>query len=51
MALVHGKMKIEDREKVMNDFKYGSKMILVATTVIEVGIDVPDATFMVIEHS
>ena len=44
-------MKIEDREKVMNDFKYGSKMILVATTVIEVGIDVPDATFMVIEHS
>ena len=51
VALVHGKMKIEDREKVMNDFKYGSKMILVATTVIEVGIDVPDATFMVIEHS
>ena len=51
VALVHEKMKIEDREKVMNDFKYGSKMILVATTVIEVGIDVPDATFMVIEHS
>ena len=51
VALIHGKMKIEDREKVMNDFKYGSKMILVATTVIEVGIDVPDATFMVIEHS
>ena len=51
VALIHGKMKIEDREKVMNDFKYGSKKILVATTVIEVGIDVPDATFMVIEHS
>jgi len=51
VALVHGKMKIEDREKVMNEFKYGKKMILVATTVIEVGIDVPDATFMIIEHS
>ena len=51
VGLVHGKMKIEDREKVMNDFKYGKKMILVATTVIEVGIDVPDATFMIIEHS
>ena len=39
-------MKIEDREKVMNDFKYGSKMILVATTVIEVGIDVPEHQFL-----
>ena len=35
----------------MRDFKYGNKSILVATTVIEVGIDVPDATFIIIEHS
>ena len=51
VGLVHGKMKIEDRERVMREFKNGKKMILVATTVIEVGIDVPDATFMIIEHS
>ena len=51
VGLVHGKMKIEDRERVMSEFKNGKKMILVATTVIEVGIDVPDATFMIIEHS
>ena len=51
VGLVHGKMKTEDREKVMTEFKNSEKMILVATTVIEVGIDVPDATFMIIEHS
>ena len=44
-------MSIEEREETMREFKYGNKNILVATTVIEVGIDVPDATFMIIEHS
>ena len=51
VALVHGKMSVEEREETMRDFKYGNKSILVATTVIEVGIDVPDATFIIIEHS
>ena len=51
VALVHGKMSVEEREETMKDFKYGNKSILVATTVIEVGIDVPDATFIIIEHS
>lgn len=51
VGLVHGRMSIEEREETMKEFKYGNKNILVATTVIEVGIDVPDATFMIIEHS
>ncbi len=51
VGLVHGRMPIDEREETMRDFKYGGKNILVATTVIEVGIDVPDATFMIIEHS
>jgi ATP-dependent DNA helicase RecG len=51
VGLVHGRMSIEEREETMREFKYGNKNILVATTVIEVGIDVPDATFMIIEHS
>ena len=51
VGLVHGRMPIDEREETMRDFKYGGKNILVATTVIEVGIDVPDATFIIIEHS
>ena len=51
VGLVHGRMSIDEREETMREFKYGKKNILVATTVIEVGIDVPDATFMIIEHS
>jgi ATP-dependent DNA helicase RecG len=51
VGLVHGRMSIEEREETMREFKYGNKNILVATTVIEVGIDVSDATFIVIEHS
>lgn len=50
-ALVHGQMKNEDRDRSMNDFKDGKIDILVATTVIEVGIDVPTASVMVIEHA
>jgi len=49
--LVHGRMKAEEKDRVMSDFKSGKSSILVATTVIEVGIDVPDATVMVIEHA
>jgi ATP-dependent DNA helicase RecG len=43
-------MKAEDRDRVMRRFRNGEVHVLVATTVIEVGIDVPNATMMVIEH-
>ena len=51
LGLVHGKMNSEDKESVMKQFKSGALQILVATTVIEVGIDVPEATVMVVEHA
>ncbi len=50
-ALVHGRMKGHEKDAVMADFASGAVSILVATTVIEVGVDVPNATIMVIEHS
>jgi ATP-dependent DNA helicase RecG len=51
VGLIHGKMKQDERERVMRRFKEGDLQLLVATTVIEVGIDVPNATAMVIEHA
>ncbi len=51
VGLVHGRMNAEEREQVMRRFKDGDLQILVATTVIEVGIDVPNATVMVTEHA
>jgi len=51
VGLVHGRMKGKDKDAVMADFKEGKIDILVATTVIEVGVDVPEATVMVIEHA
>jgi ATP-dependent DNA helicase RecG len=50
VELVHGRLKGEDRDEVMRQFRGGAVHVLVATTVIEVGIDVPNATLMVIEH-
>ena len=44
-------MKSDERDEIMNKFKYGKTKILVSTTVIEVGIDIPEATVMVIEHA
>jgi ATP-dependent DNA helicase RecG len=51
VGLVHGKMKAADRDAAMAAFKAGETQLLVATTVIEVGVDVPDATIMVVEHA
>jgi ATP-dependent DNA helicase RecG len=50
VGLVHGKVKAEERDRVMRRFRGGDLHVLVATTVIEVGIDVPNATIMLIEH-
>jgi ATP-dependent DNA helicase RecG len=50
VGLVHGRLKASERDAVMRRFRSGEVRVLVATTVIEVGIDVPNATIMVIEH-
>ena len=49
--IIHGKMKDADKQQILQDFKDKKTKILLATTVIEVGIDVPDANIMVIENS
>ncbi len=51
VGLIHGRMKPGEREEIMASFKAGKIDILVATTVIEVGVDVPNATVMVIVHA
>ncbi|HUE87701.1 MAG TPA: ATP-dependent DNA helicase RecG [Vicinamibacterales bacterium] len=51
VALLHGRMKGEEKERVMRAFASGALNILVATTVVEVGVDVANATVMVIEHA
>jgi ATP-dependent DNA helicase RecG len=51
VGLLHGRMKGDEKDGVMQTFKQGGYDILVSTTVIEVGIDVPNATVMVVEHA
>ena len=51
VACVHGKMKAKDKDAAMSDFVSGDTDILVATTVIEVGVDVPNASLMVVENA
>lgn len=50
-GLLHGRMKNDEKDAVMDEFRRGTLQILVATTVVEVGVDVPNATMMVIEHA
>jgi ATP-dependent DNA helicase RecG len=51
VALLHGRLKQDEKDRVMAAFSRGDVHMLVATTVIEVGVDVPNATLMVVEHA
>lgn len=51
VGLLHGKMKSNEKDLVMGNFKKGDIQILITTTVVEVGIDVPNATVLVVEHA
>jgi len=50
-ALLHGRMSSKDKDEIMHRFKAGDIKILVSTTVIEVGVDVPNASVMIVEHA
>jgi ATP-dependent DNA helicase RecG len=51
VALLHGRLKQDEKDRVMSAFARGDVHVLVATTVVEVGVDVPNATVMIIEHA
>jgi ATP-dependent DNA helicase RecG len=51
VGLIHGRLGFHDKERVMREFKDGEVHVLVSTTVIEVGIDVPNASVMLVEHA
>ena len=51
MGLVHGKMNAKEKDTVMDDFRNGKISVLISTTVIEVGVDVPNATVMMVRDA
>lgn len=51
VAMAHGKMKAQERDSAMEQFRNGEAQLLVATTVVEVGVDVPEASVIIIEHA
>jgi ATP-dependent DNA helicase RecG len=51
VGLLHGKLKADEKQAVMDRFRTGALRVLVATTVIEVGVDVPNASVMIVEHA
>lgn len=51
VGMMHGRMKTAEREAVMQEFAFGKLQLLVATTVVEVGVNVPEATIIIIEHA
>jgi ATP-dependent DNA helicase RecG len=51
VGLLHGRLKVEEKDRVMADLVRGAIQVLVATTVVEVGVDVPNASVMVVEHA
>ncbi len=51
VALLHGRLKADEKDRVMAAFTRGDAHVLVATTVVEVGVDVPNATLMIVEHA
>jgi ATP-dependent DNA helicase RecG len=51
IGLLHGRLKGEEKDRVMQEFSRGAIQILVATTVVEVGVDVPNASVMIVEHA
>ena len=51
VGMLHGRMKSSEKEQVMSDFSAGTLQVLVATTVVEVGVDVPNAVIMLIENA